>query len=167
MTPDLAKTQKGMKGYALLELVIALVVISVMMPASMVVFQQVMVAKTLAENTIVAANLAQEVVEHITQQRFSDIAETPLRAFDEEDPEDIDGTCSGRDHNYNPYCDKSIRNYFYEVRLQGVNEDDLTGTGTPVTSCAGAVGGYCRVEVLVSNPAIATIRLTSLVTNTQ
>ena len=165
----------GRKGFSLLELVIGLTMIMIMLPSSIVVFQQVLQYKTIAEARITCANLAQMVLEHETQKRFSSVDTIQPANFEDATITVVqeDGT-PGTEPN--PYRDDNLVhqfiNYNFEMKVacvwdgaNGLNPDLDAWTEDP-TCQVGRSKEFKRVEVLVTNPLADTVHLTTLVTDT-
>ena len=153
----------GNAGFSLIELVIGLALISIMMPSTMVVFQQVLQNKYVGESRIMATHLALEVMENITQKRFADIQNVPLTSFGYSEGDDCEDT-PPEDKETEPYCDENMKNFKYEIRVRDADPAALD------TECASASCSpdYKRVEVEVQNDVTkSAVRLTTLVTNTR
>ncbi len=158
--------QRG--GFSLIELVIGLSLISIMMPSTMMVFQQVLQAKFFAESRITASNLATEVLEHTMRLRFSQIISVPLTSFGWDNN---NGNCwDDRNYNWNeheagedsPYCDPMYINFVYQVP----RADADPGVLDAAACGAGCDPDYKKVTVEVWNTMTnASVRLVSLAVN--
>lgn len=151
-------------GFSLFEVLIGLVLVGVMVPSSLIVFQQVLVNKTKAEARIQCVNLAQMVMEHETQKRFSAIESIPLTNFEA-------ATLAGG--GANPYRDNDLAMQFVNFNFQvdvdcihdGANGMNTNLDAWPAVACNGEAAEYKRIAVTVTNPLAEQVRLTSVVTD--
>ncbi len=160
------KTLKGRAGFTLIELVIGLSLISIMMPSTMIVFQQVLQSKWVAESRIQASNLALEVMEHTMRLRFSDVANIPSTSFGSDNG---DGNCNDDNDNDgkeepgedSPYCDQNFKNFEYQVTVTGADPNNLNSDCT--TACD---PDYKKVIIDVRNPGTgSSVRLETMAVN--
>jgi prepilin-type N-terminal cleavage/methylation domain-containing protein len=131
-------------GFSLIELVVAMTVILIMFPSGMNVFSHILQTKYLNEYRIVSVNLAQGVVEHLSQRRYMWAHTMARTGFD-------DLTISGSSEA-NPFYDPDFDDFDFEVQVTCVEDNGTDIDGWPETDVCvrqSDTTGYKRVLVRV------------------
>lgn len=165
---------KRAAGYSLIELVIGLSLITIMMPSTMVVYQQVLQSKWIAESRLQAANLGLEVLDHTVRLPFSEVRSANLSTFNRDNG---DGcvTDGGNDGDYDeeeagedsPYCDPNYANYSYQIIVTDADPNDLDCVGGALGCNTDPDYQKVRIEVTSVPAAFGSVVLETLVTNNQ
>jgi len=149
------------RGFTLIELIIGLSVLVITLPMTVGVFQQVLQTRVMAEFRITATSLAQMVLEHETQKRFSAVTSIAATPFNQ-------GTAES-----NPYFDTDFAGFSYQVAVDciwpadtSVSLDSNLNNWSVVAGCTGASADYKRITVTVQHPNTGTVQLVTIATNT-
>src|SRR3989344_257186 len=104
------------RGFTLIELVIALSVLLIIFPPTLVIFYQIMQLKFRNEGRMVAVYLAQGVAEHMSQRRFTSVDDIPPTPF----------TASEISEGQpNPFQNLNFDDYSFQVEVDCVTNDGI------------------------------------------
>lgn len=154
------KRPMNRSGVTLFEMVVAMTVVFIIFPSVMVIFQHSLATRFLSESKVIATSLASEIVEHLSQRRFSAIESMVATKFSDQY---LGGGTSGTE---NPFRNLSLGTYTFSVTVTCV-EDPGGGNFALDTWPVDASGcDYKRVLVQVAVDAGDTISVTTFFTDT-
>ncbi|MBI5026526.1 MAG: prepilin-type N-terminal cleavage/methylation domain-containing protein [Nitrospirae bacterium] len=162
------KLSTNKKGFTLIELLLIIIIVAIALPTLLWVLGQGARQGVDAELRVIAANLAQGLMEEIKSKRWDENSPIPPGVYSAIGPDGEARTaCTGTpstfddvdDYNgYSETCPWGGVSYTRDVQVCYVNTADLN-------ACVAGPSDYKRIRVTVSNTTIGSVELVTVVTN--